>query len=120
MISITHDLGVLSAVADTVSILYAGRVVESGRKNAILRRPRHPYTRGLLAALPNAEHGSDAPLVAIKGSPPTSNALPKGCAFHPRCDYASERSKTDVPALVEVGPGHLLACHVDPFRDEVA
>jgi oligopeptide/dipeptide ABC transporter ATP-binding protein len=117
---ITHDLGVLSAVADTVSIFYAGRVVESGSKADILKRPRHPYTSGLLAALPNAEHGQDVPLVAIKGAPPTPHGLPAGCAFHPRCGYATERSRREIPELVQVAPGHLLACHVDPFRDEAA
>ena len=120
VVLISHDLGVLSSVADTVSIFYAGRVVESGSKADILRRPRHPYTRGLLAALPNAEHDGNVPLVAIKGTPPSPHALPPGCAFHPRCAFATDRSLQEIPELVRVGPEHWLACHVDPFRDEAA
>jgi oligopeptide/dipeptide ABC transporter ATP-binding protein len=120
VVLITHDLGVMSSLADTVSIFYAGRVVESGSRADVLQRPRHPYTKGLLAALPHPEHRTDSSLVAIPGTPPSPQQLPTGCAFHPRCAYASERSTTEVPALVPVGRDHRLACHVDPFRGEAA
>jgi oligopeptide/dipeptide ABC transporter ATP-binding protein len=120
IVLITHDLGVMSSLADTVSIFYAGRVVESGAKTEVLRRPRHPYTKGLLAALPHPEHGAHVPLVAIPGTPPSPQLLPTGCAFHPRCAYASERSVAEVPELVYVGGGRRLACHVDPFRGQAA
>jgi oligopeptide transport system ATP-binding protein len=118
VVLITHDLGVMSSVADTVSIFYAGRVVESGSKQDVLQRPRHPYTKGLLAALPHPEQNANVPLVAIPGTPPRPELLPAGCAFHPRCAYASERSLQEVPELVPVAGGHKLACHVDPFRGE--
>jgi oligopeptide/dipeptide ABC transporter ATP-binding protein len=116
IVLITHDLGVLSEVADRVAIFYAGRVVEAGDRAGVLARPRHPYTRGLLDALPHPEAAA-APLLAIPGAPPTPHAIPAGCAFHPRCAYAEQVSREVVPALVPVD-GRLLACHVDPFRPE--
>jgi oligopeptide/dipeptide ABC transporter ATP-binding protein len=115
VVLITHDLGVLSSVADSVSIFYAGRVVESGAREDVLQRPRHPYTRALLDALPHPEAPRDHDLVAIAGAPPTPGRIPAGCAFHPRCPYASGDSRTTVPPLREVGGGRRLACHVDPF-----
>jgi oligopeptide transport system ATP-binding protein len=114
VILITHDLGVMSAIADHVSIFYAGRIVESGPTRELLTQPRHPYTRALLDALPHPELGGSE-LVAIPGAPPTPAARPQGCAFHPRCTYATERSTTDVPALVPIADSRMLACHVDPF-----
>ena len=91
VILITHDLGVMSAIADRVSIFYAGRVVESGSREDVLRRPRHPYTRALLDALPHPELRRDQPLVAIPGSPPNPGSIPPGCAFNPRCAFARGR-----------------------------
>ena len=85
VILITHDLGVMSAIADRVSIFYAGRVVEAGAREGRPARPRHPYTRALLDALPHPEGLQDKPLVAIAGAPPSPGAIPSGCAFHPRC-----------------------------------
>jgi oligopeptide/dipeptide ABC transporter ATP-binding protein len=114
VILITHDLGVMSALADRVSIFYAGRVVESGTRASVLQHPRHPYTRALLDALPHPELAQDEPLVAIPGSPPHPGAVPTGCAFHPRCPYAIESCRIDVPALDDAGD-RLLACPVDPF-----
>jgi oligopeptide transport system ATP-binding protein len=114
VILVTHDLGVLSSIADRVSIFYAGRVVESGPREDVLRRPRHPYTRALLDALPHPESGRDRPLVAIAGSPPSPARIPSGCAFHPRCTYAKDSCSQHVPPLVVVD-GRRLACPVDPF-----
>ena len=116
IVLITHDLGVLSAIADHVAVFYAGRVVELGERADVLARPRHPYTRGLLDALPHPEAEPRA-LVAIAGAPPAPRAVPTGCAFHPRCAYAQPISREVVPPLVPVD-GRLLACHVDPFRPE--
>ena len=115
VVLITHDLGVLSSIADHVSIFYAGRVVEAGVREDVLQRPRHPYTRALLDALPHPE-APEQDLVAIAGTPPSPGRIPSGCAFHPRCAFASEESRTAVPPLVPVGDGtRKLACHVDPF-----
>ena len=114
VVLITHDLGVMSSIADRVSIFYAGRVVESGLREDILQRPRHPYTRALLDALPHPEALRDEPLVAIGGAPPAPGRIPPGCAFHPRCRYALESCRHEVPPLAEVG-GRRLACPVDPF-----
>ena len=114
VVLITHDLGVMSAIADRVSIFYAGRVVESGDREDVLQRPRHPYTRALLDALPHPEAAHEHELVAIAGSPPSPTAIPAGCAFHPRCAYTRESCRTEVPPLISVG-NRRLACPVDPF-----
>ena len=114
VVLITHDLGVLSSIADTVSIFYAGRIVESGSREDILRRPRHPYTRALLAALPHPEATTQEPLVAIGGSPASPGLIPQGCAFHPRCSYAVDSCRVEVPALTP-SRGRRLACPVDPL-----
>jgi oligopeptide transport system ATP-binding protein len=116
VVLITHDLAVMSSIADSVSIFYAGRVVESGPRERLLQHPRHPYTRALLDALPHPEAARDVPLVAIKGTPPTPQQIPPGCPYHPRCAYAIDVCMTHDPPLVPVG-GRRLACHVDPFAD---
>jgi oligopeptide transport system ATP-binding protein len=116
VVLITHDLGVMSSIADRISIFYAGKVVESGTRQDVLQRPRHPYTRALLDALPHPETGNERELVAIGGAPPTPGAFPSGCTFHPRCGYLRESCRTDVPELVDSG-GRVLACPVDPFAE---
>jgi oligopeptide/dipeptide ABC transporter ATP-binding protein len=116
VVLITHDLGVMSAIADRVSIFYAGKVVEAGSRDAVLRLPRHPYTRALLDALPHPEGAPDKPLIAIAGAPPSPGAIPSGCAFHPRCPYMQESCVHTVPPLIAVGE-RLLACPVDPFGE---
>jgi oligopeptide/dipeptide ABC transporter ATP-binding protein len=117
VILITHDLGVMSSIADHVSVFYAGRIVESGTAAELLARPRHPYTKALLDSLPHPETEDGAELVAIPGAPPTPRARPAGCAFHPRCAYALESCRAEVPPLIPVEPdGRLLACPPDPFR----
>jgi oligopeptide transport system ATP-binding protein len=115
VILITHDLAVMSSLADRVSIFYAGRVVESGPRADVLQHPRHPYTRALLDALPHPEAARDTPLIAIKGTPPTPQQIPSGCPYHPRCLYAVDVCTSDDPPLAPVN-GRRLACHVDPFR----
>jgi oligopeptide transport system ATP-binding protein len=116
VILITHDLGVMSSIAKTITVFYAGRVVEYGASSGVLRRPRHPYTRALLAALPHPETTGTVPLISIPGSPPAAGRFPSGCSFHPRCAYAIESCTTDEPPLVE-RDGRRFACPVDPFRD---
>jgi oligopeptide/dipeptide ABC transporter ATP-binding protein len=114
VILITHDLGVMSSIADHISIFYAGRVVETGTREDVLQRPRHPYTRALLDALPHPEGSPDQALVSIGGAPPSPAAIPPGCAFHPRCRFAVEECARTVPPLVARG-GRRFACPVDPF-----
>ncbi len=98
-----------------MSIFYAGRVVESGARDDVLQSPRHPYTRALLDALPHPEAAKEKPLVAIGGAPPVPGRIPAGCAFNPRCRYAADSCRTDVPPFVTIG-SRRLACPVDPLR----
>jgi oligopeptide transport system ATP-binding protein len=111
---ISHDLAVISSVADRLYVFYAGRVVEAGEAAALLVSPRHPYTDALLRALPHAER-KDQQLLPIPGSPPRSDELPEGCVFHPRCSYARPQCIAARPALAELAPGRVAACPVDPL-----
>ena len=96
MILITHDLGVVAQTCDDVAIIYAGKIVEFGKKEDIFDHPSHPYTIGLFGALPSMAVG-ERRLHSIDGLPPDPTDLPEGCAFWPRCPYASERCKGDIP-----------------------
>jgi oligopeptide/dipeptide ABC transporter ATP-binding protein len=100
MLFITHDLGVVSQIADRTIVMYAGRIVEEGPTAEVLRHPRHPYTEGLLRAAPRLERGK---LTPIRGTVPSLNALPAGCSFGPRCDIHVSECDSAVPALREVG-----------------
>jgi len=115
VILITHDLGVMSAIADRLSILYCGRVVESGPAGEVLRHPRHPYTAGLLASVPHPESPGGVPLVPIQGSAPSPRRRPTGCAFHPRCPHSVVACAGEPPALIRVEGQRMLACPVDPY-----
>jgi len=116
VVVITHDFGVVSQVADDVVVMYAGRIVESGTVDQVLRRPQHPYTWGLLASVPKLHGRHDGTLTTIPGSPPSLIDLPAGCAFHPRCKYQNRtggRSRTELPELrTATEPGHRVACHL--------
>jgi oligopeptide/dipeptide ABC transporter ATP-binding protein len=114
VILITHDLGVMSALADELVIFYGGRIVEDGPAHALLSRPRHPYTRALLDALPHPELARGSTLRGIPGPPAQPGELPTGCAFHPRCDYAIASCRVHAPETVRVGD-RSFACPVDPF-----
>ncbi|MCB0051759.1 MAG: ABC transporter ATP-binding protein [Caldilinea sp.] len=109
MIFISHDLAIAAELADRVATMYAGRIVELGTSEDIFYRPRHPYTLGLIRAVPTVSGGFEQ-LFSIPGSPPDLVELPPGCKFHPRCAFASERCKQEEPELVEVGPNHTAAC----------
>lgn len=113
IILITHDLGVMSAIANTITIMYAGKVVEAGPTAEILGSPRHPYTAALLGALPHPDR-PEASLQPIPGHLGPPDRWPHGCAFHPRCAHAQERCSLVVPPLVTVGD-RSHACVVDPF-----
>ena len=99
---ITHDMGVIAETADRVAVMYAGRIVEIGPVRDLIKAPRHPYTVGLMGSIPVA--GLDVPrLVQIDGAMPRLDAIPAGCAFHPRCPHAFARCQGARPALVEIG-----------------
>ncbi|HEX5077784.1 MAG TPA: ABC transporter ATP-binding protein [Geminicoccaceae bacterium] len=109
IILISHDLGVVAQICDTIAVMYAGRIVERAAKRTLLRRPLHPYTAGLIGSQPGA-----APprleLPSIPGQPPSLIDLPRGCSFHPRCALAEPACRAAPPPLVEVAPGHHTAC----------
>ncbi|WP_127903960.1 ABC transporter ATP-binding protein [Solirhodobacter olei] len=109
VVLVTHDLGVVAGTCDRIAVMYAGRIVESGSVLEIFDGPRHAYTRGLLASVPQAgaERG---PLLAIEGTPPALSALPTGCAFGPRCSFANDACRATRPELAEIGPGRQVAC----------
>ncbi len=107
---ITHDLGVVAEIADRVVILYSGRKVEEGRVADIFNRPRHPYTIGLMNAVPNVDD-DEFQIQAIPGSFPNLTENIPGCRFHPRCKYATERCRTCVPEEIEYEAGHFVSCH---------
>jgi oligopeptide transport system ATP-binding protein len=111
---ITHDLGILSAIAGRVLVMYSGRVIESSAVGELMTGSRHPYTRALLSSVPHPG-AAQASLVPIAGTPPAPAARPPGCAFAPRCDFAEPACAAEVPALALLGDGHASACLVDPF-----
>lgn len=114
MILITHDLGVVARYADRVSVMYAGRIVESGTALEIYEDPRHPYTMGLMASVPRIDDADRQRLVPIEGQPPDLAAMPPGCAFAPRCRFAIDRCRRDRPLLEPVeGNSHRKACFAD-------
>jgi peptide/nickel transport system ATP-binding protein len=101
---ISHDLSLLAEIADSIAVMYAGRLVERGGANAIFRAPRHPYSLGLLSSFP-ALHGPRVPMEGIPGSPPDLRNAPSGCTFHPRCRFALDRCRTDPPPLLDLDGG---------------
>lgn len=110
MVFISHDLALAAELADRVVTMYAGRIVEEARVDDLFYRPRHPYSVGLLRAVPRVS-GELGALASIPGSPPDLVHLPSGCAYHPRCPFAIERCRQEDPALVPVdSPGHAAAC----------
>jgi len=106
---ITHDLGVLSEISDRIMVMYTGRIIELGNKEAILQEPRHPYSAALLESLPE-KHQKGSRLVSLPGFVPPLDCLPAGCPFNPRCRFSKKECRKDVPDLVEVSPGHWAAC----------
>jgi peptide/nickel transport system ATP-binding protein len=112
VVLIGHDMGLIAQFADLIGVMYAGRLVEIGPVDDVLQSPRHPYTKLLIESLPKlTERGK---LVGIPGLPPALLNLPTGCAFNPRCPYAFDRCRTDVPVVVDVGKDRRAACHFYP------
>jgi len=120
MVLITHNLGVVARYADRVNVMYAGKMVEQGSASALYRRPRHPYTLGLLRSVPRLDEPRRTKLSPIEGQPPDLTRLPRGCAFVPRCRYAIERCREETPPLMPLADDHLSACWVaDRLGNEV-
>jgi len=109
VVLIGHDMGLIGQFADTIGVLYAGKLIERGSVQEVLDSPLHPYTRLLIESLPTLDGKKE--LVGIPGLPPALLDLPPGCAFAPRCPEATERCRTDTPDLVTVGEGRQVACH---------
>ena len=112
MLFISHDLAVVSQVADRVAVMYAGSMVELGTKQEIFQAPAHPYTRGLLHAVPDLKTERGRPLGTIEGTVPPLDAMPRGCAFEPRCGFRIPECARELPPLVEVAHGHWARCPV--------
>ena len=118
VIVITHNLGVVARYADRVNVMYAGRIVESGSANEIYHNPRHAYTLGLLESVPRLDARTGR-LIPIEGVPPDLTNLPVGCAFEPRCRFATDICREERPELTEVFEGHKMACwHPDEVGEE--
>ncbi|WP_240233156.1 ABC transporter ATP-binding protein [Devosia lacusdianchii] len=109
---ITHDLGVVAEIADEVAVMYLGKIVERGPVKQVLEKPRHPYTRGLLASMPRLDGDFKAPLKAIPGMVPPPALRPSGCSFHPRCEWARSGICNVLPVdETQLGNAHMVACH---------
>ncbi|MDM4767733.1 ABC transporter ATP-binding protein [Pelomonas sp. SE-A7] len=105
---VTHDMGVIAETCDRVAVMYAGRIVEIGPVQEVIHRPAHPYTAGLMGAIPAMDQDRER-LLQIDGAMPRLNAIPKGCAFHPRCERAMARCSEQRPELIDAGAS-LAAC----------
>jgi oligopeptide/dipeptide ABC transporter ATP-binding protein len=112
MLFISHDLAVVSQVADRVAVMYAGNLVELGSKRDIFDAPAHPYTRGLLNAVPTLKTDRNRPLETIEGAVPPLHAVPPGCPFEPRCEFRVEECARNLPPLLPVSDGHWARCPV--------
>ncbi len=107
---VSHDLGVIAQTCDRVTVMYAGYVVEQATTEALFARPRHPYTLGLLESVPRLDAGRRQRLKPIEGAPRDMLRPPQACPFQPRCRFEVEQSRQEVPPLVEIEPGHAVAC----------
>ncbi len=109
MILVSHDMGVIAQMCDRIAVMYAGQIVELADTETLLTEPRHPYTRGLLASIPDAEETADE-LAAIAGAPPSLIDVPPGCRFAPRCPYATDACRAWDTELLQVADGHQARC----------
>ena len=116
VILVTHDLGVVAGMADTVMVMYAGRVFEKASTRELFARPANPYTKALLKSVPDPTREKGEPLYQVSGQPPDMADLPPGCPFSERCERAEDICRLEFPPLIEVDPGHQSLCH---FAKEV-
>jgi oligopeptide/dipeptide ABC transporter ATP-binding protein len=108
---ISHDLSTIRYMCDRVNVMYLGKVVESGSKEAIFKRPMHPYTEALLSVIPVPDPTAKRDKIVLAGDVPSPANPPSGCRFHTRCRYRQEICEIEEPALEEKEPGHFVACH---------
>jgi oligopeptide transport system ATP-binding protein len=124
LVMITHDLGVVAGMCERVHVMYGGMVMETGPAEDVFRSPRHPYTLGLLQSVPRLDTPRGRKLHPIEGAPRDMLRPPSACPFAPRCAYEVEQSRQEVPPLVEIAPGHKVACFnpvpEDAWLNEVA
>jgi len=119
IVMITHDLGVIAEMAERVVVMYAGKVVEYADVVTLFKDPKHPYTWGLMNAIPRLDEDKDV-LYNIPGVVPDPLDFPKGCRFNTRCPLATDKCRTEEPPLVEIEPGHKAACwHIDRLVEMV-
>ncbi len=114
ILMITHNLGLVAENCQTVAVMYAGKVVEKAPVRTLFKNPRHPYTQGLLRAVPRLDHPPKQPLPTIPGMVPNPLRLPTGCRFRSRCLFAIDKCAAEQPPLAELGGGHVSACWVQP------
>jgi peptide/nickel transport system ATP-binding protein len=106
---ITHDLGVVAELCHRIVVMYAGKVVEEGNVSEILSHPRHPYTKGLIRSIPRMDKDVDR-LYSIPGNVPMPGSITEGCRFSPRCEYAMDQCRSELPELLEISPEHRNRC----------
>ena len=114
---ITHDMGIVAENCDRVAVMYAGQILEIADVKTIFGNPAHPYTIGLLKAIPKLDEKVDR-LYNIRGMVPRFNELPNGCTFGPRCDFCDKKCEEEAPQLVNMGDGHLVRCHYAGYLPE--
>ena len=108
---ISHDLNVVKEISDRISVIYAGKIVESATKRQLFENPKHPYTKLLLKSIPDATKRGTR-LKAIPGTVPDAENIPAGCSFHPRCPIMEPRCKQAIPPMVDLGAEHKAACYM--------
>ena len=111
IIFIAHDLSVVEHVCDSIAVMYVGKVVEIANSEEVLRNPKHPYTEALVSAVPPADPDVKSERIILEGDVPSPANPPSGCVFHPRCRYAKDICRQEIPPLLEVEPGHFASCH---------
>ena len=110
IVFITHNFGLVADICDRVTVMYGGHVMEQGSVDDVFYRASHPYTKGLIAAIPKADLINDQPLLPIEGTPIDPFSPPKGCVFHPRCKMCMDVCRREVPPVSRLGEGHTASC----------